>query len=60
MVTDQPERQVAAEIIREKILELYDKEIPYSSEVVVEKFVEDNKITFVIENNRFFCVLLVL
>jgi GTP-binding protein Era len=25
-------------------LELYDKEIPYSSEVVVEKFVEDNKL----------------
>ena len=43
-LTDRPARFFVTEIIREKILELYDKEIPYSSEVVVEKFVEDNKI----------------
>ncbi len=43
-LTDRPARFFVTEIIREKILELYDKEIPYSSEVVVEKFVEDKKI----------------
>jgi GTP-binding protein Era len=42
-LTDRPARFFVTEIIREKILELYDKEIPYSSEVVVEKFVEDKK-----------------
>ena len=43
-LTDRPARFFVTEIIREQILELYDKEIPYSSEVVVEKFVEDNKL----------------
>lgn len=43
-LTDRPARFFVTEIIREKILELYDKEIPYSSEVVVEKFIEDKKI----------------
>ena len=43
-LTDKPARFFVTEIIREKILELYDKEIPYSSEVVVEKFIEDKKI----------------
>lgn len=43
-LTDRPARFFVTEIIREKILELYDKEIPYSSEVVVEKFVEDKKL----------------
>ena len=42
-LTDRPARFFVTEIIREKILELYDKEIPYSSEVVVEKFLEDKK-----------------
>lgn len=37
-LTDKPERFFAAEIIREKILHLYDQEIPYSVEVVVEEF----------------------
>ena len=32
------------EIIREKILENYDKEIPYSTEVVVEQFHEEDKL----------------
>ncbi len=36
-LTDQPERVVAAEIIREKILRLTDKEIPHGTAVVVEK-----------------------
>lgn len=36
-LTDQPERIVAAEIIREKILRLTDKEIPHGTAVVVER-----------------------
>lgn len=38
--TDKNLRFFASEIIREKILLLYDKEIPYSCEVVVEQFLE--------------------
>jgi len=41
MLTDQPERQLAAEIIREKIFMLTRQEIPYASAVVVEEFQED-------------------
>ncbi|MGN0551279.1 MAG: GTPase Era [Acutalibacteraceae bacterium] len=36
-LTDQPERVIAGEIIREKILRLTDKEIPHGTAVVVEK-----------------------
>lgn len=43
-LTDRPARFFVTEIIREKILELYDKEIPYSSEVVVERFKEESSI----------------
>lgn len=38
--TDKPARFFVSEIIREKILLYYDKEIPYASEVVVEQFKE--------------------
>ena len=38
--TDRSMRFFASEIIREKILENYDKEIPYCSEVVIEEFKE--------------------
>jgi GTP-binding protein Era len=40
MVTDQPERQVCAEIIREKLLLCLDKEIPHGTAVEVTKFSE--------------------
>lgn len=40
MVTDQPERQVCAEIVREKLLYCLDKEIPHGTAVVVTKFSE--------------------
>lgn len=40
MVSDENERFFCSEIIREKILELYQEEIPYSVEVVVEEFNE--------------------
>ncbi len=39
-LTDKPARFFVTEIIREKILLNYDKEIPYSTEVIVEKFEE--------------------
>lgn len=39
--TDKPARFFVTEIIREKILLYYDKEIPYAVEVVVEQFKED-------------------
>ena len=41
--TDKPARFFVNEIIREKILLYYDKEIPYSVEVVVERFKEEEK-----------------
>lgn len=39
-LTDKPARFFVTEIIREKILLDYDKEVPYSTEVIVEKFDE--------------------
>lgn len=45
MVTDQPERQMIAEIIREKLLWCLDKEIPHGTAVEITKFSErDNGI----------------
>ncbi len=43
-LTDKPERFFVSEIIREKILLNYKKEIPYSVEVIVESFKEDKTI----------------
>ena len=40
-LTDRPERFFISEIIREKILLLYHQEVPYSSEVIVTSFKED-------------------
>ena len=40
MVTDQPERQVCAEIIREKLLLCLDKEIPHGTAVELIRFAE--------------------
>ena len=42
--TDKPERFFVSEIIREKILRNYTKEIPYACEVVVESFKEEDDI----------------
>ena len=42
-LTDKPARFFVSEIIREKILRYYDKEIPYSVEVVVERFKEGDR-----------------
>ena len=43
-LTDKPERFFVNEIIREKILINYNKEIPYSVEILTEEFKEDEKI----------------
>ncbi len=42
MITDQPERQIAAEIIREKILRTLNKEIPHGTAVVIEDFKDED------------------
>lgn len=39
-VTDQPERQIAAEIVREKALRLLDDEIPHGIAVAIERMKE--------------------
>lgn len=43
-LTDKPEKFFAAEIIREKIFQHYKQEIPYSSQVVIAEFKEEEKI----------------
>lgn len=43
-LTDKPARFFVTEIIREKILQNYEKEIPYSVEVEVEQFKEEDKL----------------
>lgn len=45
MVTDQPEKQIAAEIIREKLLWLLDKEVPHGIVIEIEKMQEKKNIT---------------
>jgi GTP-binding protein Era len=42
-LSDRPERFFVSEIIREKILQMYRQEIPYSCEVVVHRFKEEEK-----------------
>jgi GTPase len=44
-VTDQPERFLAAEIVREKVLFDTSEEVPYATAVMVERFEEEPKIT---------------
>ncbi|MBQ8439355.1 MAG: GTPase Era, partial [Clostridia bacterium] len=41
MITDQPQRQMAAEVIREKILRTLDKEIPHGVAVVIEEYKDE-------------------
>ena len=53
MVTDQPERQIAAEIIREKILRTLNKEVPHGTAVVIEEFKDE--ITLVRIRAEIFC-----
>jgi len=43
-VTDQPERFVAAELIREQVLVLTQQEVPYASSVIIEQFEESDRL----------------
>ena len=40
-LTDQPERQIAAEIVREKLLRVLEEEIPHGTAVIIEDFCEE-------------------
>ena len=40
MITDQPERQICAELVREKLLQCLDKEIPHGTAVEISRFEE--------------------
>lgn len=44
VLTDRTERFFVSEIIREKIFTLYQKEIPYSTEVIITSFKEEDQI----------------
>ena len=55
IATDQPERVMAAEIIREKVLRTTNKEIPHGVAVVIEKFTEDPKTGMVSIHAEIFC-----
>ncbi|MBE6603466.1 MAG: GTPase Era [Clostridia bacterium] len=44
MITDQPERQIAAEIIREKLLRTLNKEVPHGVAVVIEEFKDEGNL----------------
>ena len=50
MVTDQPEKQIAAEIIREKMLWLLEKEIPHGIAISIEKMKETDKLVSIYAN----------
>ena len=45
MITDQPERQVAAELIREKLLRALDREVPHGIAVVIEEYRDTGNLT---------------
>jgi len=43
--TDQPERFIAAEIVREKVLLKTSKELPYATAVMIDRYEEEDKLT---------------
>jgi GTP-binding protein Era len=55
-LTDQPERFLAAEIVREKLLQLTHAEIPFSSAVVIDRFEEPTGPKGIL---RLFCTIVV-
>ena len=54
-LTDQPDRVLAAEIVREKILRLTDKEIPHGAAVVIERFKQRTDSDIVDVDATIFC-----
>lgn len=50
MITDQPEKQIAAEIIREKLLRLLDKEIPHGIAIEILSMKEKENVTSISAN----------
>ncbi len=55
IATDQPVRQMAAEIIREKVLRTTNKEIPHGVAVLIEHFSEDSKTGMITINADIYC-----
>lgn len=55
IATDQPERQMAAEIIREKVLRTTNKEIPHGVAVVIESFKEDKRTGMITIRAEVYC-----
>ncbi len=55
IATDQPERQMAAELIREKVLRTTNKEIPHGVAVLIEKFSEDPKTGMITIHADIYC-----
>ena len=55
MVTDQPERQVMAEILREKLLLCLDKEIPHGTAVEITKFSEREETEIIDVHATIYC-----
>ena len=43
-ISDQQERAITAEIVREKLIERTEEELPYSTAVVIDRFEEDDKL----------------
>ena len=50
MITDMTEREIAAEIIREKVLRMLDKEIPHGTAIEIMQYVEEKNLVRVIAN----------
>ena len=50
MITDQPERSLAAEVIREKLLRVLEEEIPHGTAVIIEAFEEKSKLLVIRAN----------
>ncbi len=55
IATDQPVRQMAAEIIREKVLRTTNKEIPHGVAVLIESYTEDPKTGMITINADIYC-----
>jgi GTPase len=49
-ISDQPERAIAAEMIREKVIIFTEEEMPYSTAVVIERFEESEKLHRIFAN----------